>query len=113
VNIYTYYLTQRPFGPGTFPKDGLVEGFNYECKEFIPQIGMKAWASVSYSRQLSEKEVMDYELVPESYSIQISRAQIDALRRALCVACDSIDNQEDIDQLCEVHEQLLKLINAD
>jgi len=60
----TYYSTLRPVGPGTFPKDGMVGFDNYDRRTFIPAIGREAWATLAYDRELTRKEMEDYDLVP-------------------------------------------------
>lgn len=61
---YRYYSTQRPFGPGTFPKkDGRETITNfYDGKIFCEEIGREAWGFIEYSEPLTEKEIRDYEL---------------------------------------------------
>ena len=38
-----YYSTQRPIGPGTYPKDGIIEIVNYDSRKYIEEIGKPAW----------------------------------------------------------------------
>lgn len=61
---YRYYSTQRPLGPGTFPKkDGRETITNfYVGKIFCEEIGREAWGFIEYSEPLTEKEMRDYEL---------------------------------------------------
>ncbi len=62
-----YYSTQRPFGPGTFPrKDGTEAITNYDAPTYIEEIGRKAWGHIDYEKPLTDKEVRDYELVPST-----------------------------------------------
>lgn len=58
-----YYSTQRPVAPGTFPKEGVQEIQNYDSRTYVEEIGREAWGHIDYSRELSEKEAADYELV--------------------------------------------------
>lgn len=58
-----YYSTQRPVGPGSFPKKGVVEIFNFENRIYVPEIGRKAWGYIEYNRELTEQEAASYELV--------------------------------------------------
>ena len=58
-----YYNTQRPFGPGTFPKkDGRETITNFDGKIFCPEIGRMEWGYIEYPEPLTEKEAADYEL---------------------------------------------------
>lgn len=60
-----YFSTQRPVGPGTFPKEGAQEIHNYDSRTYVEAIGREAWGYIEYSRELSEKEQQEYELVKE------------------------------------------------
>lgn len=57
-----YYSTQRPIGPGTYPKDGIIEIVNYDSRKYIEEIGKPAWGHLIYDNSLSEQELQDYEL---------------------------------------------------
>lgn len=61
---YRYYSTQRPFGPGTFPKKGGRETTTnfYGGKIFCEEISREAWGFIEYSEPLTEKEARNYEL---------------------------------------------------
>lgn len=58
-----YYSIMRPFGIGTCPKRGLIDVENFDRREFVKEIGRKAWGYALYNRELTEEEVRDYELV--------------------------------------------------
>lgn len=58
--MYTYYSTLRPTGPGTCPK-GFVEFENWDKRREVD--GIMAWGTVTYKRELSEKEAYSYDLV--------------------------------------------------
>lgn len=58
---YVYYSTQRPIGPGTFPKEGMVTFRNYSRRTPIYGVGM-VWGFLYYNRELTIKEMADYEL---------------------------------------------------
>ena len=60
---FTYYLTQRPAGPGCQPRSGLVEIVDLNNK-FVPEINRTAWSKVIYDRQLTQDEINQYELTP-------------------------------------------------
>lgn len=56
---YTYWL-QRPFGIGTFPKEGFE---SHSLPEWMPKNGH---GIVTYSRPLSVDEMKRFELIPDS-----------------------------------------------
>ena len=57
-----YYCTQRPAGPGCQPKDGLVAILPPEQPEWLPK---HVYSVLEYSRDLTRREVMEYELTPD------------------------------------------------
>ena len=60
---FRYYGTQRPFGPGTFPRqDGTEYVVNFDGKIFCEEIGREAWGYIAYKKPLSDKEAKSYEL---------------------------------------------------
>lgn len=71
-----YYSTQRPVGPGTYPKPdpndpkwagiSVSEIHNFDRREIVLEIGRTAWGWVEYTGKIPEKDVRDYELVPEA-----------------------------------------------
>lgn len=65
-----YYSTQRPIGPGTFPRqDGREIVVNFDCKTYCDEIGREAWGYVEYNQPLASEDIKAYELVcvePES-----------------------------------------------
>lgn len=58
--MFRYYLKHRPVGPGTVPK-GFTNYYNYSYKVYVVDVGW-VWAWVEYDRELSVKEVQDFEL---------------------------------------------------
>ena len=60
--MFTYYLLLRPVGIGCQPK-GFVSYENYERRKYVPEIDHEAWGTVSYDRELSQKEINDYDLM--------------------------------------------------
>lgn len=67
--VYRYYSTQRPVGPGTFPKlpdNPVAEVHNYDADSRIPvENGMiQAWGYVEYHKPLTAQQAGDYELRP-------------------------------------------------
>ena len=63
-SIYMYYCPMRPPTPGAVPREGLEYANEYDSRCNIPFIGRAAWGYAVYSRELTEKEVSDYELIP-------------------------------------------------
>ncbi len=61
---YRYYSTQRPFGPGTFPRqDGTEIITNFDGgKIFCEEIGREAWGYIEYREPISTEAARDYEL---------------------------------------------------
>ena len=61
---YVYYSTQRPIAPGTHPKEGVIQLHNYDKRSPVhTPTGIKdAWGYLIYNRELTLKEVCDYEL---------------------------------------------------
>lgn len=61
-----YYSTQRPFGPGTFPRrDGTETITNFDGKIYCEEIGREAWGFIDYREPLTKEEVDAYELTLE------------------------------------------------
>lgn len=59
-----YYSTQRPVGPGTFPKEQkVIEVVNFDRRTFCEEIGRPAWGYPEYEAEISRKGAEDYELV--------------------------------------------------
>lgn len=61
---HVYYMTERPFGPGCQPKEGLVEAEDFDGRKHVEEIGRDAWSRIVYDRELTEQEISQYELVP-------------------------------------------------
>lgn len=102
---YTYFMTQRPPMPGAMPKNGLCDIHEYDGRDYISEIGRKAYARLEYSRKLSDQEVKDYELVPLTYYVELTRAEISYLRTMLF---DRIPIALDLDDDTELLERLYK-----
>lgn len=62
--LYLYYCPMRPPTPGAIPRNGLEYVHEYDSRRDIPLIGRAAWGYAVYSRELTEKEASDYELIP-------------------------------------------------
>lgn len=58
------YSTQRPVSIGTYPTGGVIEIVNFDYRTHVDEINRPAWGYIEYSRELSEKELSEYELVP-------------------------------------------------
>lgn len=56
--MYKYGMRLRPFGIGCQPMDGYVDREPYEGFKYSD----KYWDVIVYNRELSEKEMEDYEL---------------------------------------------------
>lgn len=62
-----YYSTQRPVGPGTFPKpkgNKVLNIANFEGRHFCQSINAKAWGFIEYEKPLTDREAEAYELEP-------------------------------------------------
>lgn len=65
--LYKYYSTQRPVDIGTFPKpshNAPDEIVNYPGRVWVEHDTRLAWGHLTYTRPLSEREMVDYELLP-------------------------------------------------
>ena len=56
---YVYLALMRPPMPGAVPRAGLI---HCDCEEGIAPSGHHYWGRAVYDRELTEKEVYDYEL---------------------------------------------------
>lgn len=64
-SIFKFYSPYRPVSIGTYPKDESVEIFNFDTKTPIPELNNKSvWGYVTYTRNLTDTEVENYELIP-------------------------------------------------
>lgn len=57
-----YFMTQRPAEPGAMPSTGLLEILPGEQPEWLAK---HVWNVLIYDRELSRREVRDYELTPD------------------------------------------------
>lgn len=72
-----YYSTQRPVAPGTYPRKGAQEVVNFERRVHVKAIGRPAWGYIIYDRELTDKEVEDYELTKEeTRPVEVARVTI-------------------------------------
>lgn len=81
--MYTYFLTQRPAGPGALPSFGLDEIESYDEKSYVPEIGREAYAQATYTRPLTLEELDQYELTPKERMVMLTPAEIEIIRNAL------------------------------
>lgn len=60
-----YYSTMRPVAPGTCPKSGMMDFINYYDRTEIQTNNgiVRAWSELYYDRELTEREMQDYELL--------------------------------------------------
>lgn len=65
-----YFSTLRPVGPGTFPKEGMIEFENYNSRLYVPAINRAAWGVLYYNRELTREEMENYDLVPFSEELE-------------------------------------------
>ena len=73
--LFGYYMLYRPPMPGAFPR-GPVAADAYDDHPYKEDIRHNVWGAVWYERELTEKEIMDYELaaIPDGktvYSVSI------------------------------------------
>ena len=59
--MYKYYLILRGRSIGTQP-EGYVGWTDYTERRAVPEIARMAWGELYYDRELTEKEVRDYDL---------------------------------------------------
>ena len=60
-----YYSTQRPIGPGAFPRqDGTESIVNFDGPTYCEEIGREAWGYIDYQQALDPNECSRYELTP-------------------------------------------------
>jgi len=58
---FKYYSLLRPVSIGTHPKNGMIDFINYNSGKDME--GVRAWAVLYYERELTEKELEDFEMV--------------------------------------------------
>lgn len=62
-----YYSTQRPVGPGTYPKpkgNRVLKIENFDFREYVREISGPAWGFIEYEKPLTDREAEAYELEP-------------------------------------------------
>lgn len=63
--LYRYYSRLRPVSPGTYPARGAKEIVNFDSREWVEDVGCRAWGYIEYDRELTPDEIDEYELAPE------------------------------------------------
>lgn len=66
-----YYSTQRPVGPGTFPKpqgNAVKEVFNFDSKTYCEEVGREAWGYIEYEKPLDPETAAGYRRYPHPNS---------------------------------------------
>lgn len=77
--IYSYYMTQRPPQIGAMPKEGLLRIVylnDEEMREWVDTLRAEAYARLEYDHELTQKEIKDYELIPDLYNLQMCRDSV-------------------------------------
>ena len=66
--MYKYYSSLRPVSIGTYPKLGFQGFRNYDWRK--PTSAGDAWGEIYYNRELTEKEIRDYDLIPDEENVR-------------------------------------------
>lgn len=67
MELYKYYSTQRPVGPGTYPQppeNQLMGILHYEGRVPVEGGAFHAWGELAYEKALTDRQQYDYELRP-------------------------------------------------
>ena len=56
-----YYSVMRPVSIGTHPKNGMMDFINYDTRTEVN--GRMVWAEIYYNRELTQKEMEDFEMI--------------------------------------------------
>ncbi len=61
-----YYSTQRPVGPGTYPRQGGTETVTnfFDGPTYCEEIGREAWGYIEYLEPIAPEAARAYELTP-------------------------------------------------
>lgn len=63
AKVYRYYSILRPIGPGTFPKEGMINFENFNSRIPIREVGCMAWGHLDYRERLPDNVADNYDLV--------------------------------------------------
>ena len=63
MKAYRYYCKYRPPMPGAIPRKGLKWIVDFDERQSFD--GVECWGYVYYDRELTEREVREYELRPK------------------------------------------------
>lgn len=64
--MFRYYCTLRPPAPGAIPGGAVKVDYNEFTAEDAGGHVVHIWGAVEYARELTQKEICDYELIEES-----------------------------------------------
>ena len=96
---YRYWTMQRPPMLGAIPKDGLIETYAFPERQKVMELGgREAWGYALYDRELSEKELSDYEMAAETARLYAVRVGTDGDIRV-------VEKPEDCEMLDFMYEQ--------
>jgi len=59
--VWRYYTPFRPPMPGAVPREGLDRVVSFDWKQSFDDVG--CWGYAEYTRELSDDEIRQYELV--------------------------------------------------
>lgn len=71
-NLYGYYLTLRGPSMGAMPPDS-IGSVTFKFRSFHEKVCANVWGWVCYARPLTQKEIDDYELVPDEHNHAVHR----------------------------------------
>ena len=60
---YVYFCPMRPPMLGSVPKDGLLYVGGFTERQYVRAIDCMAWGWAVYKRELTPREIYDYELI--------------------------------------------------
>lgn len=75
---YRYYSTQRPIGPGTYPKEtgGPAEIVNFDQRQSVDNGKAMAWGYLEYDHPLTKDQMDSYELRPAEAERKATKDQV-------------------------------------
>lgn len=62
--MFRYYCPMRPPEPGAIPMNGLLGVYFSDDRALVKGCARPVWGWVDYTRELTPKEIDDYELIP-------------------------------------------------